>query len=106
MPIIDENLCPLGFVESEPSFVETDLTGHDNVCREQEHAVHMNVDVSKEGDCLVNGITSDGIESKGNMSVEERTRRSYIRKKFPKKLIQVSRDFPVSCVHHVIERRC
>ena len=50
LPIIDENLCPLGFVESEPTFAEIDLTGHDNECREQERAVHMNVDVSKEGD--------------------------------------------------------
>ena len=71
LPIIDENLCPLGFVESEPTFAEIDLTGHNNGCREQEHAVHMNVDVSKEGDCLVSGITSDGIEPKGNMNVED-----------------------------------
>ena len=52
LPIIDANLCPVGYVESVPTFAEIDLTEEDNGSwREREHAVHINVDLSKDGHC-------------------------------------------------------
>ena len=43
--ITDENLCPVGFVESTPTFAEIDLTQEDDVHRVREHVGDMSMDL-------------------------------------------------------------
>ena len=73
LPIIDANLCPVGYVESVPTFAEIDLTEEDNGCGEKGHAVHINVDLSKEDGCSKSGIATESkcIKSKGYIKRED-----------------------------------
>ena len=79
LEITDENLCPVGYVESQPTFAEIDLTEVDDVHGNREHVGDVSMDLPKENHCrkgeksyLENvNITDSGCRESGSNGNED-----------------------------------